>query len=143
MEEQRLAEIRENFNLTQREMAIKLGIGKSTYARWETMEQIIPLERLNTFCNIFNVSMDYTLKLSKDNIKYKNLNKLDKKIIGNRLKTIRKKLNLTQELIADFWNTTQSTISSYESGNTMILTIFAINLCKKYNLSLDWLCGRK
>ena len=39
-------------------------------------------------------------------------------------------------------NTTHSTISAYESGKTKLLTIFAIEIVKKYNISLDWLCGR-
>ena len=34
-------------------------------------------------------------------------------------------------------------ISDYENGVTLILTSFAIQICNKYNISLDWLCGRK
>lgn len=138
-----LAKIRENKELSQRKLAKLLGVSKSTYARWETQEQIIPLQRLNDFCNFFHVSMDYAMEISKININTDKIEKLDRKTVGQRLKKIRKDNHLTQEQLAFFLNTTHSTISAYESGKTLILTIFAIEICKKYNYSLDWLCGKR
>lgn len=138
---ERLIEIRENNNLSQRDLASILNVSKSTYARWETQEQIIPLNRLVDFCNYFKVSMDYALNLSNEN-KYKNpISSLDRKLIGNNIKLIRKKFSLTQQNLADLLNTSHSTISAYEAGKTLILTIFAYQICLKYNISLDWLCG--
>ena len=138
---ERLIEIREDNNLSQRDLASILNVSKSTYARWETQEQIIPLNRLVDFCNYFKVSMDYALNLSNEN-KYKNpISSLDRKLIGNNIKLIRKKFGLTQQNLADLLNTSHSTISAYEAGKTLILTIFAYQICLKYNISLDWLCG--
>ncbi len=138
---ERLIEIREDNNLSQRDLASILNVSKSTYARWETQEQIIPLNRLVDFCNYFKVSMDYALNLSNEN-KYKNpICSLDRKLIGNNIKLIRKKFSLTQQNLADLLNTSHSTISAYEAGKTLILTIFAYQICLKYNISLDWLCG--
>lgn len=139
----KLKEIRENEYLSQRELANILKISKSTYARWETQEQTIPLTRLNEFCNYFNVSMDYAMGLSKTNEKTFKLDKLDRKTIGLNLKQLRKNNNATQEQIASLLNTSHSTISAYESGKTLILTIFAVEICKKYNYSLDKLCNKK
>lgn len=45
--------------------------------------------------------------------------------------------------LAKSLNTTQSTIWAYETGRTLILTAFAYQICVKYNVSMDWLCGRK
>ena len=59
------------------------------------------------------------------------------------LKKVRKDNNITQEQLSSFLNTTQSTISAYESGKTDLLTAFAIQIVVKYNISLEWLCGRK
>ena len=36
----------------------------------------------------------------------------------------------------------EPTISAYESGKTTILTAFAYEICKRYNISMDYLCGR-
>lgn len=137
-----LTDIRKDHNIFQRDLATILNVSKSTYARWETKEQIIPLNHLNDFCNYFNVSMDYVMNLSRKNNNHTILEKLDKKIIGSNLKKIRKDLSLTQEDIASLLNTSHSTISAYESGKTLILTSFAYQICQKYNISMDWLCGR-
>ncbi len=138
---ERLIEIREDNSLSQRDLASILNVSKSTYARWETQEQIIPLNRLVDFCNYFKVSMDYALNLSNENKYKKPISSLDRKLIGNNIKLIRKKFNLTQQNLADLLNTSHSTISAYEAGKTLILTIFTYQICLKYNISLDWLCG--
>ena len=119
-----------------------MNVSKSNYARWETNESIIPLKHLNNLCNYFNVSMDYITGLSKEK-NYIIINKkLNKELIGKRLKEFRENNNLTQEELAKQINTSHTTISAYESGKTMLLTAFAYDICKKYNISLDYLCGR-
>ena len=67
MDFSRLAMIREKKELSQREVAKILHVSKSTYARWETGEQVIPLNHLNDFCKYFKVTMDYVLNLSNQN----------------------------------------------------------------------------
>lgn len=139
----RLKEMRENNDMSQRSLREVLKVGKSTYSRWETGEQLIPLTRLNEFCNYFHVSMDYALGISKTDFKTKEIKQLDKNKIGQNLKTIRKELNYTQEELAKLFNTTHSTISAYENGKTIILTAFALELCKRYGYSLDWICNKR
>ena len=138
----KVRDLRDQHDLNQVKMAALMGVSKSTYARWETDEAIIPLTHLNDLCNYFDVSMDYITGFSKQ----KNYNitnkKLNKALIGKRLKEFRKKNNLTQEKLAENINTSHSTISGYEHGKNIILTAFAYNIAKKYNVSLDWLCGR-
>ena len=60
----RLREIREDNNLSQFELAQALNVSRSVYGMWETEHDIIPLKRLNDFCNYFNVSFDYVLELT-------------------------------------------------------------------------------
>ena len=139
----RLRNVRENNNLTQKEVADKLNISRPNYKRWETKEKIIPLRKLNAFCNLFNVSMDYIVGLSNTNSKINYNKELDLNVVSERLKKVRKQLNLTQQNLADFLQCDRSIISDYENGVTLILTSFAIQICNKYNISLDWLCGRK
>ena len=137
-----LINVRESNCLSQKEIAKILYTSQSNYSRWETGKEYIPLKKLNKFCNYFKVSMDYVLGISKVNT-FNIASNLNSKVLGNNIKKIRNKLNITQEELANFFNTTQSTISAYENGKTIILTIFALQLVKKYNLSLDELCGRK
>ena len=138
----RLDEIREKHDLSQRKTAIKLKISKSYYNYFESGERIIPLSRLNDFCNLFHVDFDYTLGLTDHNLVTKELKTLDKKLIGTRIKEIRKKHKLTQKGLAETLHTSQSTISSYENGNTMILTAFLYEMCSKLNVSMNYIVGK-
>lgn len=138
----KIKDLRENKELTQREISKILNISKSTYNRWETGESFIPLVHLNDLCNFYNVSMDYVIEKTKDK-NYKNFsNKINKKEIGKRLREFRQKNNLSQNDLAKVLNTSHSTISAYENGKTVILTVFAYQICTKFKISLDWLCGR-
>ena len=138
----RIKDLRDEHDLVQIKMAEIMGVSKSTYARWETDEAIIPLKHLNNLCNYFDVSMDYITGFTKEK-SYKTINKrLNKQIIGQRLREFRKNNNLTQEALASKLNTSHSTISGYENGNTMMLTAFVYDIAKNYNISMDWLCGR-
>ena len=138
----RLNEIREKHDLSQRKTAIKLKVSKSYYKYFESGERIIPLTRLNDFSNLFHVDFDYVLGLTNHNIITKELKTLDKKLIGTRIKEIRKKNKLTQKGLAKLLNTSQSTISSYEHGNTIILTAFLYEMCMKLNVSMNYIVGK-
>lgn len=144
MDFSRIAILRKKKDLTQRQLAKILNVSKSTYARWETNEEIIPLWHLIKFCNYFKVSMDFVLGLNNKNyyIKYNYTKPLDKKMIGNNIKSIRKKNKLTQADLAKLLNTSQSTISAYESGKTLVLTIFVYSLSKQFNIPIDKICDR-
>ena len=112
----KIRQLRDEHDLNQIKTAAIMGVSKSAYARWETDEAIIPLSHLNDLCNYFNVSMDYITGFSKKR-NYDILNeKLDKKLIGKRLKEFRISHHLTQEKLAEQINTSHSTISGYEHG---------------------------
>ena len=138
----RLNDIREKHDLSQRKAAIKLGISKSYYNYFESGERIIPLPRLNDFANLFHVDFDYALGLTEHNIVTKELKELDKKLIGTRIKEIRKKNKLTQSALANLLHTSQSTISSYEKGKTIILTAFLYEMCVRLNVSMNYMVGK-
>lgn len=141
---ERIRHLREEQELTQKDMANILEVTRSAYSLWEINKNTIPLQKLNDLCNYFNVSMDYIInkdKDSKNNKEFINKN-LDKKEIGIRIKQTRKKMNYTQEKLATVLNTTHSAISAYENGNTMIPTLFLIEIVHLSNVSMDWICGR-
>lgn len=138
---ERLLDIREDAEINQEQMAEILKTSQSNYSRWESGKEFINLRKLNMLCNYFNINMDYLIGKTR-NIIPNGKHELDSKIIGKNLRIIRNKNNLTQKDLAKLLNTSQSTISAYESGKTIILTSFAIEIVKRYNESLDWLCGR-
>lgn len=138
----KLQDIRENNELSQKAVADILNVSQPTYSRWEKEIEIIPLSKLILLASYYNVSLDYICNLS--NIKKENkiyIYKVDKKISGNNILSFRKEQNITQKELALFLNTTPSTICAYEKGKTLILTSFAYQICKKYNISMDYICG--
>ena len=140
----RLNELREERNLFQKDVAKLLNTSRSNYSTWELNTKFIPLKHLNNYCNIFNVSMDYVFYLS--NSRGNTINKtykLNKKIIAENLKKFISERNITQVELAKLLNTTQSTISSYINGKTLIITSFLYQIAKEYNLSMDEICNRK
>lgn len=135
----KLKDIRETKELNQIKIAKILKVSQPVYARWESEERIIPLSRLRELCNYFEVSMDYVFNLDKFN-KYHFIPSFDKKKIGNNLARIRKQNKFTQQQMANFLNTTQSTICAYENGKTLILTPFLYQFCQKCHASMDEIC---
>lgn len=144
MNEKRLFDLREYADLSQKDLANKLGVTQQTYSLWEKGTKIIPLKHLNNLCNYYKTSMDYVLGLSNErtNSAIREIKELNKKLIGSRIKEIRESNKLTLRDLASELNTTSSTISAYETGKTLVLTAFAYQICTKYDVSLDWLCGK-
>ncbi len=138
----RMQNIRESFDKTQAELANILGVSRSTYAGWENGIDLIPLLKLNEFCNHFGLSIDYICGLT--NTKQYEIfnNNIDKNVVGNNLKEIRIKNNDTQENIANVIGVDQSNYSKYELGKILIPTYPLIEFAKNYNISIDWLCGK-
>ena len=139
---ERLKDIRIENDLTQVQMANILNTTQTSYNRWENNVELISLKKLTRVCNYFNTSMDYLIGITRNNIG-NGKHDLDYKVVGNNIKIFRNQNNLSQKDLATLLNTSQSTISAYEAGKTIILTAFALEIVKKYNISLDWLCGRK
>ena len=138
----RLQDIRENMELSQKEVADILKVSQPTYSRWEKEVEIIPLNKLILLANYYGISLDYICNLSNIKKESKAYNyKVDKKISGNNIVTFRKEKNLTQKELALFLNTTPSTVCAYEKGKTLILTSFAYQICKRYNVSMYYICG--
>ncbi len=138
----RLKEIREANSLKQIEVASKMKVSRSVYGMWEVEQDIIPIRRLNDFCNEFNVSFDYVLELTDiknypDSSKEIDINKLQV-----RLTTLRKNAKLTQDKLSTKLEITRSLISKYEHNTNLILTSYLLSYSKYFNISSDYLVGR-
>lgn len=142
MKFERLREIREEHNLTQKQIAQILNVERSTYAGWETGKDTIPLRRLNKLSDYYKVSIDYLTGLSNVTSKYRVID-LDAKLVGENLRILRKMHNLVQKDIFISLNTTSSTYSAYETGKVLIKTDFLYAIAKKYHVSIDELLGKK
>ena len=63
---ERLKELRKQANLTQVELAKRLGIGQSSYADWERGRKKPTQEHLVKISQVFSVSIDYLVGNSEE-----------------------------------------------------------------------------
>ena len=62
-------------------------------------------------------------------------------ILGEQLKRIRVKKDLSQKELAELLGVTPASLSAYETGKKNPSLNVLIDIAKKCNVSLDWLCG--
>lgn len=138
----KLKELRIKNNYTQKEIADAININRVQYNQYENNYYNIPIKHLVNISNHYNVSVDYILNFTEienyDNNKT-NINNIE---AGKRLKEFRKENKFTQEKLANVLNTTFSNIAFYEKGRNLIATPFLYTICKKYNISADYLLGK-
>ena len=66
---QRLRDLREDHDLTQKELALKLGMSQTGYSKYETGENDIPTSILIKLSHLYQVSIDYLL--GQTNVSYR------------------------------------------------------------------------
>ena len=138
----KLEELREEKDFTKKQMAEKLEVSDSIYARWENGKEIIPTRRIYRLANYYQVSIDYLLGLTTKKIPLKSKDKIDQELVALRIREIRKDYGETLREFAKRLNTTNSTWSAYETGKVLILGAFLLEICKMGNYSADWILGR-
>ena len=141
MKSTRLEELREEHNLTKKEIAKALKVSTSIYCRWENDKDSIPTIRLNELANFYNINVDYILRLTNNKVTMKK-SIINKNLISARTRELRMEMKYTLRDIAKILNTTSSTWSAYETGKTLILYSFLIKICQINKISVDWLLGR-
>ena len=132
-----LKDAREELEMTQTELGNIFGVSDSTVRGWENAYDVMPLRKLIRFCNQFNYSVDYILGLTNRNKTYSDKIIIDEKIMGKKLKSLRKNLGISQQEIADKCSISRSAYSHYEIGISLITTLTLYTLCKNYKLSID------
>ncbi len=128
---------REELEMTQNELGYIFGVKKATISNWENAYDIIPLNKLIKFCNLYKYSLDFIVGFNRKNISYHKLDKPDKKVIGKKLKDLRNKLKLTQQQIADECSISRATYCHYEIGMNLVSTLTLYTICKNHKISMD------
>lgn len=65
----------------------------------------------------------------------------NREIFASRLREIRQQIGKTQKEFADMVMSTAATISAYENATKNPSLDIVMNIAKKCNVSIDWLCG--
>ena len=59
--------------------------------------------------------------------------------IGERIKSIREKLGITQEEFSQRLGTTRNTITNYEANRRMPMDATIKSICREFNVNYEWL----
>lgn len=138
-----IRKLRLESNLTQEEIANILGVSRTTYSGWELGTNTIPLRKLFLLSNYYKCSIDYITGLSRvNNFEYSDKD-INFKVIGNNLRSLRKKADLTQKEVATFLKIATSTYTLYELGTILIPTTYIYIIAKKTNYSIDYIINQK
>ena len=137
-----LKDLRDLYELTQEDIAKVLNVARSTYNQYEQQYDIIPVKHLNTLVNHFQISFDYVFRFTTTKRYIDEIEEINTKISGKRLKYLRKEFNLTQTKLAKKLNIANTIISEYERGNYPISTATLYSLSDKFHISSDYLLGK-
>jgi len=142
MNNNRLEDLREEHNLKSMDVAMLLGVNKSTYSEWENNRIPLPTRRIIEIADYYQVNIDYMLKFSNKRKAIKHKTQVDLTKIGQRLKEIRNHLGLSLRELGEKLNCSFSALACYERGEKLINTNILISLACISNSSIDYILGR-
>ena len=90
----------------------------------------------------FDVSIDYLLGLTNKKNSKSIIKGLELKILGDNLKDIRIKNNLSQDDMANILGVTQACVTRYEKGLIEISTSNLYKFSREFKVSLSKICGK-
>ena len=143
----RLKELRQALNVTQ-----QLGIKRNTVATYETSKSSPSDAAVVLICREFNVD-EHWLRTGVGNMFIESSSKTKKSITCNhtktnllnspklneRLKKLRKKLDLTQREFAEKLHIKQNTVATYEMGRIIPSDSVVAGICREFNVNEEWL----
>lgn len=137
-----IATLRLKKNLTQSDIATYLKVSLPAYKLYELSLRAMELEKLNMLSNLFNISLNSLLDISKTIYNYNENQNIDYKYLGFSLTFIRKRNKVSQKDIAKKFNISIPTISKYEKKPETVPITYLYQFAKEFNISIDYICGK-
>ncbi len=139
--ESKMAELRLDYNMKQKDIAEILYVSSDTYSKWERGVNDIPLEMSNKLANYYGVSLDYLLELSRKSFNTR-VKEINFDVMKRRLLELRKEKKLSQEKLGLKIGFRQKTYCNYETGRCTPTSFKLYCIATYYNVSIDWLLGK-
>jgi len=137
-----IATLRTKKNLTQEDIATYLKVSLPAYKLYEVNLRAMKLEKLNMLSNLFNISLNSLLNVSKNLYSHNENQNIDYNYLGFSLTFIRKRNKLSQKDISTMFNISIPTISKYEKKPETVPITYLYQFAKKFNISIDYICGK-
>ncbi len=135
--------LRKDFHLSQLQLALETGLGKSAVSYWELGVEVPNAKAVIILSRYFQVTTDYLLKESDDNTPVYRSDDfdVDLTISNKRLKELRIKSKLSQDKLATEVKLSQSAINNWELGKRTPNANAVIALARYFGVTTDYLLG--
>lgn len=137
---QRLKELRLNQQLSQVDIAEKLGISNGLYNKYEKKGVNPPYEILQKLSKIYGVSVDYIL--GNDTVPNEAATSPTHIEFSRNLKALRTKKGVTQQQLANTLRVDKTSISKWENGSNYPNQNIQVMIADYFGVSVDYLLGR-
>ena len=138
-----IKKLRKEFNISQLQLSLEIGYGKSIISYWETGFRIPCADAIIILSRYFQVSTDYVLNLTDDNTMLHRIDdfEVDMATFNLRLKELRKQKNLSQDQLALKTGLTQTSINHWEKGKCIPTADAIVALARYFGVTTDYLLG--
>lgn len=126
----KIAELRKEQGLNQKELAKKIGVSRSALSLYEIDRREPDLETVKKIASLFGVTTDYLLGAEEGNT-----------MIGKRINELRKSSGMTQEELGKKLGVIKQTVSSWENDSSEPNHAATIALAKLFGVTTDYLLG--
>lgn len=142
VEYKRIKDLREDHDYTQDYIANYLETNRSSYANWESGDNLIPLDKLDMLSVFYNVPFSYLLGIKNKFDKNIKIKKIDYDKLLENLNNYRNELNLTYQQIADYLKVSKATAFKYYNDQLTIPTDALVLLGELNKCDIDELCNK-
>ncbi|MDE7070611.1 MAG: helix-turn-helix domain-containing protein [Clostridia bacterium] len=135
--------LRNDFHLSQLQLAIETGLGKSAVSYWELGVEAPNAKAVIILSRYFQVTTDYLLKESDNSTPVYRADdfNVDMFLFNKRLKELRIEHNLSQDKLATEVKLSQSAINNWELGNRTPNANAVVTLARYFGVTTDYLLG--
>jgi len=116
----KLQSLRKQADLTQDELALKIGVSRQAISKWESGNAYPDLNNIQTICSFFSVSADTLLNPKYEApIASEARFSFNESELGNNIKRIRTMRGITQEALAEQMKVSRQSVSNWENSSVI------------------------
>lgn len=138
-----LKKLRNEYEITQKEISEIIGCNRNTYNNWEQEVIMLPIDIADKLSCFYKVRLSYIYGIDKEYKKINNIKPYNYDKLIENLWELKSKNKHTYKYIAKYIDCTESTVQRYFNKVFVPPIDRLILITKLYNIDLDVLCGKE
>ena len=138
----RVREVREDFDMSQKQAAAILKISPQQYQLYESGKREMPMHLFIKLADYYEVSIDYLAGIDKNDYNEYLTKQKEISYFYQKIRDIREDNDMNQQQVADILGITRQQYQLYESGKREMPMHHFITLAEHYGVTIDYLVGR-